>query len=373
MQVSEKRDRLLLTMVVMVAAVMQILDTTIVTVALPHMQGQLGASSQQMGWVLTSYLISSGIFMPLTGFMTDTFGQRRYLVVSIVGFTAASLLCGLATSIDEIVIFRLLQGVAGAGLVPSAQAIMVSAYPADERGKARAIFGVGAMVGPIMGPTLGGYLTEVLNWRWTFFINLPVGVLACLGALAFVPETDRHRRHADWVGFAFLVLAVSSMQYVLDRGQELGWFSSHLIQILTAVSLFGFVCLIVRNWEMGRDAIFQLSIFRDRNFAVSALMLAAFMFSMYGVLELQPMMLESLLGYPAFTTGLVLAPRGIASMASMFLAGRLIARIGARPLILCGITTLLFGTLVTTWYSPSVNEWWIIWPVLVQGFGLGLV
>jgi len=373
MTTGDSRQRVLITAVVMTAAVMQILDTTIVTVALPHMQGQLGATASQIGWVLTSYLISSGIFMPLTGFMTDRFGQRNYLMASIAGFTAASVLCGLATSIDQMVFYRLLQGVAGAGLVPSAQAILVNAYPAEERGRAMAIFGVGAMVGPIMGPTLGGYLTEVLNWRWTFFINVPVGLLAFIGAWLIVPDTERRERHADWLGFVFLVVAVSAMQYVLDRGQDLGWFGSHRIQVVTAVSLFAYVCVILRNWEMGPKAIFELKIFRDRNFAISALILAVFMFSMYGVLDLQPLMLESILGYPAFTTGLVLAPRGFASMASMFLAGRLITRIGAKPLIVMGIACTLFGTLVTTWYTPDVSPWWIIWPILIQGFGLGLV
>ncbi len=373
MVVQDKRTRLIITSVVMLAAVMQILDTTIVTVALPHMQGQLGASSEQIGWVLTSYLISSGIFMPLTGLLTDRIGQRTYLVISIVGFTIASVLCGLAASINQMVLFRLAQGVAGAGLVPSAQAVLINIYPRDQRGQAMAIFGVGAMVGPIMGPTLGGYLTQVLDWRWTFFINVPVGILAVIGTLLFVPETDKRERHADWFGFGFLVIAVSTMQYVLDRGQDLGWFGSHRIQVLTLVSLFGFVCLILRNWEMGPKAIFDLRIFKDRNYAVSALILAAFMFSMYGVLDLQPIMLESLLGYPAFTTGLVLAPRGLASMLSMFLAGRLINRFGARPLIVVGIVSTLFGTLVTTWYSPQVDIWWLIWPILIQGFGLGLV
>lgn len=363
----------LITAVVMMAAVMQILDTTIVTVALPHMQGQLGATAAQIGWVLTSYLISSGIFMPLTGFMTERFGQRKYLVASIAGFTLASVMCGLATSLDQMVAYRLLQGVAGAGLVPSAQAIMVNAYPAEERGRAMAIFGVGAMIGPIMGPTLGGYLTQVLNWRWTFFINVPVGILTLVGAWAIVPDTEARERRADWLGFGFLVVAIATMQYVLDRGQDLGWFDSHRVQTLAAISLFAFVCLILRNWEMGAGAIFDLRIFKDRNFAVSALILATFMFSMYGVLDLQPLMLESSLGYPAFETGLVLAPRGLGSMVSMFLAGRLITQIGAKPLIVSGIACTLFGTLVTTWYTPQVDPWWIIWPIVVQGFGLGLV
>ncbi|HKJ09994.1 MAG TPA: DHA2 family efflux MFS transporter permease subunit [Gammaproteobacteria bacterium] len=373
MVVQDKRARSMITAVVMMAAIMQVLDTTIVTVALPHMQGQLGASAEQIGWVLTSYLISSGIFMPLTGFMTDRFGQKNYLLASITGFVAASVLCGLAANLDQIVLFRLAQGVAGAGLVPTAQAILVNSYPREERGRAMAIFGVGAMVGPIMGPTLGGYLTQVLNWRWTFFINVPVGLLALAGAWWFVPDTEKKERRTDWLGFGFLAIAVAAMQFALDRGQQDGWFSSHAIQIATALSVFGFVCLILRNFEMGDNAVFRLSVFRDRNFSASTLILTIFMFSMFGVLALQPMMLESLLNYPAFTTGLVLAPRGLASMLSMFLAGRLVNRFGARPLIVVGLICVFFGTLVTAHYSPQVDPWWIIWPILFQGFGLGLV
>jgi DHA2 family multidrug resistance protein len=373
MVVQSKHARALITAVVMVAAIMQILDTTIVTVALPHMQGQLRANAEQIGWVLTSYLISSGIFMPLTGYMTDRVGQRTYLMVSIAGFVAASMLCGLAANLDQMVVFRLAQGIAGAGLVPTAQAVLVNAYPPEERGHAMAVFGVGAMVGPIMGPTLGGYLTQVLNWRWTFFINVPVGALALAGAWWFVPDTPKKDRHTDWFGFLFLAVGVASMQFALDRGQQDGWFASHTIQVAMLLSVFGYGCLVLRNWEMGRKAIFRLSVFRDSNFAASSLILALFMFSMYGVLALQPLMLESLLNYPAFTTGLVLAPRGLASMVSMFLAGRLVTRVGARPLIVTGLISVFFGTVVTAQYSPQVDPWWIIWPILIQGFGLGLV
>ena len=373
MVVENKRTRYLITCVVMLAAVLQILDTTIVTVALPHMQGQLGANTEQIGWVLTSYLISSGIFMPLTGFLTDRYGQRRYLLWSIVGFVIASMLCGFAASLHEIVLFRLLQGVAGAGLVPTAQSVLVNIYPKEKRGQAMAIFGVGAMVGPILGPTLGGYLTEALNWRWTFFINLPVGILALAGAYFYIPDTEKRFRPIDWIGFSFLAVAVAAMQFVLDRGRQDDWFSSQLILAATGASIFGFVCLIMRNLEMGDRAIFRLDVFRDRNFALSVLILATFMFSMYGALDLQPTMLEKMLDYPALTAGLVLAPRGAGAMVSMFLAGRLIPRVGAKPLILVGFCCVVFGTWVTTWYTPRVDPWWIIWPIIVQGFGLGLV
>jgi len=373
MVIEKKSTRYLITLVVMAAAVMQILDTTIVTVALPHMQGSLGANADQISWVLTSYLISSGIFMPLTGYLTDRFGQKTYLIVSIIGFTIASMLCGLSVSLNEVLLFRLAQGVAGAGLVPSAQSILINIYPVEERGQAMAIFGVGAMFGPIMGPTLGGYLTQILSWRWTFFINLPVGVLALIGTWLFVPDTEKVERNTDLIGFAFLVVAVACFQIVLDRGQEVGWFSAHLIQITALLSAAAFIALIVRNWVMGSRAIFRLSVFRDRNFASSCLILMVFMLSMYGALDLQPQMLESLMNYPTFTTGILLAPRGFGSMAAMFLAGRMLRRTGARPLMTFGLVCVFIGTYVTTWYSPNVSPLWIAWPIAVQGFGLGFV
>ncbi len=373
MVVQRKSLRYAITAVVMSAAVMQILDTTIVTVALPHMQGSLEANADQISWVLTSYLISSGIFMPLTGYLTDRIGQRTYLALSIFGFVIASMLCGLSRSLDEVLLFRLAQGVAGAGLAPTAQAVLVNIYPVEKRGQAMAIFGVGAMVGPILGPTVGGYLTQMLSWRWTFFINLPVGIIALIGTWLFVPETGRVRRNTDWLGFVFLVLGVACMQIVLDRGQQDGWFTSHVIQVAALLSVFGYLALVVRNWTMGSRAIFRLSVFRDRNFAASCLILMVFVFSMYGALDLQPQMLESLLGYPTFTAGLLLAPRGVAAMLAMVLAGRLVGRTGVRPLMVWGLVCVFVGTYVTTWYSPSVGTWWIVWPIAIQGFGLGFV
>ena len=362
-----------ITVVIMTAAIMQIVDTTIVVVALPHMEGQLSASPDEITWVLTSYLVSSGIMMPLTGYFTDRLGQRRYLLFSIAGFVAASALCGLAASLDQIVLFRLLQGVAGAGLMPLAQAILVNLYPGKERGRAMAIFGVGAMVGPILGPTLGGYLTQVLSWRWTFFINLPIGIAAFFGTWIMVPESQTRPRSMDWTGFALLALAVSAMQYALDHGTQLGWFDSRTIQIATAASVLGFAALIANGIARGRNAAFDLGLFKDRNYASSSLVFVFFIFSMYGMLTLQPMFMESLLDYPTLTTGLVLAPRGLASMLSMLIAGKLINRLGARPLIIFGVLCTSLGTLVTTEYNLDVDTWWLVWPLLLQGFGMGFV
>lgn len=365
-------NRAAVTLVVMAAAITQVVDTTIVAVALPHMQGSLSASPDEISWVLTSYLISSGIFMPLTGYFTDRLGQRNYMMLGIAGFVLASAMCGIAGNLDEIVLFRLLQGIAGAGLVPQAQAILVQSYPPEERGKAMAIFGLGVVVGPILGPTLGGYLTQVLSWRWTFYINVPIGLFAFFGALLFVPKGERRERRMDWTGFVWLMMAVGALQFVLDRGTRYDWFSSSLIRGAALVSVVGFILLLTRTWRKGRAAVFDLRVFRDRNFAFATLIFTVFMFSLYGMITLRPMLIESLLGYPALTTGLIMAPRGLASMAGMFLVSRLINRVGPRPLVIAGALTFTVGVLAMTQYNLQVDTWWLIWPTVVQGFGVGL-
>src|SRR5512140_1881217 len=217
-------ERLMITLAVMSATLIQVLDTTIVNVALPHMAGELGATTDQISWVLTSYLVSSAIVMPLTGYFADTLGRKRFLLISIAGFVAASALCGIAQSLFQIVAFRLLQGVFGAALVPFSQAIMTDAYPVEERGKAMAIWGLGVMVGPVLGPTLGGWLTDVASWRWTFYINVPIGALSLFLALRHIPDTPRRERRMDWSGMAMLGAGIAGLQYTLDRGNSQDWF-----------------------------------------------------------------------------------------------------------------------------------------------------
>jgi DHA2 family multidrug resistance protein len=369
----ERSRRIWITLAVMAATVMQVLDTTIVNVALPHMAGQLNATPDQISWVLTSYLVASGIFMPLTGYFTDRLGQRNFLLLSISGFVLASVLCGLSTNLTEIVLFRILQGVFGAALVPLSQSIMLRSYPQAERGKAMAIWGIGVMVGPILGPTLGGYLTDVLNWRWTFFINLPIGILSLLIAWKVIPNTERKARSMDWLGMTLLFVAIGGLQLVLDRGNQDDWFDSHNIQIATLLSVLGFLGFAYHGLTHRGDTLFDLRIFRDKNFTTSSLIIAAFGLGLYGMMVLQPMMLESLLGIPTFTTGLLMAPRAVASMLSMFVVGRLVNKVDPRILILIGITFSTLGTYGATHYNLDVDTWWLVWPVVVQGLGLGMV
>src|SRR3954452_16619894 len=286
-----KGDRLLITFAVMSATLIQVLDTTIVNVALPHMQGELGANTDQISWVLTSYLVASGIFMPLTGYFSDVWGRKRYLLVSIAGFVLASALCGISQSVGQIVAFRLLQGVFGAALVPLSQAIMADAYPLEERGSAMAIWGLGVMVGPVLGPTLGGWLTDVASWRWTFYINVPVGALSLALALRFVPDTPRRARSLDWTGFTLLAIGVAGFQYFLDRGKQQDWFAANDIRLsavlaVVALTVFVWYCL-----PRGERAVLDVRMFRDRNFATACLLIAALGLGMFGGLVIQPILL----------------------------------------------------------------------------------
>jgi DHA2 family multidrug resistance protein len=366
-------SRVLITVAVMSATVMQVLDTTIVTVALPHMQGELGASPDQITWVLTSYLVASGIFMPLTGYFTDRLGQKRYLTISITGFVIASMLCGISQTLPEIVLARLLQGVFGAGLSPISQSILINTYPREKRGKAMAIWGLGIMVGPILGPTLGGWLTEVLNWRWTFYINVPVSILSLSLTWLAVPETRRKFRTTDWRGLGLIALGIGCLQYVLDRGNEKNWFDSGIITILAILSVVGFVGFLWHSLRSKKETLFNLRIFLDRNFATACGLIAALGLAMYGTLVLQPLLLEGLLGYPVLTTGLVMAPRGVASAIGMFLVGRLITRVEPRVMVGTGIALSALGTWFMTQYNLNIGMAWVIWPVVIQGFGMGLI
>jgi DHA2 family multidrug resistance protein len=323
--------------------------------------------------VLTSYLVSSAILMPLTGYFSDTLGRKRFLLVSIVGFVAASALCGLSQSLAQLVAFRLLQGVFGAALVPLSQAIMADAYPPEERGKAMAIWGMGVMVGPVLGPTLGGWLTDVASWRWTFYINLPVGLLSIFLAWQYIPETAKRERRMDWLGLGFLATGIAGVQYVLDRGTQQDWFDAADIRIAAAACVAGLAAFGWHSWRRGREALFDLRIFRDRNFAMSCLVMAAMGLGLFGGLVLQPILLEGLLGYPIVTTGLVMAPRGIATAISMMVVGRLVNRVDARYLIGFGMLLSAAGSWMMTSYSLDVTIAQIIWPAFLQGLGLGLI
>lgn len=366
-------SRLFLTLAVMAATVVQVLDTTIVNVALPHMAGELSASTDQISWVLTSYIVAASIVMPMTGYLTDRLGRRRYLLVSIAGFVIASALCGIATSLPEIVLFRLLQGVFGASLVPLSQAIMVDSYPMHERGKALAIWGMGVMVAPILGPTIGGWLTETINWRWNFYINVPIGALSFMLAARHVPDTPVKARRMDWWGLVFLAMFIGGLQYVLDRGQQADWFSAVSIRVAAATLTAGLALFVGHSLWSKRDALFNLKMFADRNFAAASFVGGAMGLSLFGGMLLQPVLFESVLQYPTFDTGLAMMPRGVGSLLSMLIVGRLVGRVGAKPLIYFGIATGILGAWMMTNAGLDTSAKSMIVPLVLQGVGVGFV
>jgi len=367
------QQRLIITLVVMVCTIMQLLDTTIVNVALPHMKGQLGASPEQISWVLTSYVVAASIFMPLTGFFSDRIGVRNYLLVSIAGFTLTSMLCGLATTLQQIVVFRVLQGVFGAALVPLSQMILIQLYPAEERGRAMSIWGVGIMAGPILGPTLGGWLTENWSWHWTFFINVPIGGLLMLLAWLTLPSSTTRLRRMDWTGFALMAGAVAGLQLILDLGERHDWFQSNLLRALLVISLVSLAGFIWRGLNKRDDPLFDLSLFRDRNFVAAVLLITTMSLGFYGATLLVPLMLVGSLDFSPIMTGLLLAPRGLATIFSSLLAGQLMKYVDGRLVVAAGVLIIAAGSYPMTLYSLDTTPFQVMIPGLIQGLGLGLI
>lgn len=365
-------NRALITVSIMLATIMQAVDTTIANVALPHMQGSMSATSEQIAWVLTSYIVAAAIMTPMTGFLSARMGRKKLFVTAVIGFTLTSMLCGIASSLEEIVLFRILQGVFGAGLVPLSQAVLLDTYPKEKHGQAMAIWGVGVMVGPILGPTLGGYLTEYYNWRWVFLINLPFGILALVGILMFVEETEKVSRRFDMFGFALLSLAIGSLQLMLDRGQGLDWFSSMEIII---ESLVAAVCLymFISHMMTAKEPFLEPGLFKDRNLVLGLVFIFIVGIVLLATLALLPPFLQNLMGFPVITTGEVLAPRGIGSMVSMLIVGRLLTVVDARLLIGAGLMLVSLSLFQMAEFNLNIGPWALIQTGLIQGAGLGLV
>jgi DHA2 family multidrug resistance protein len=357
---------------VLLAVLMVILDMTIVNVALPDMMGTLGATPDQITWVLTSYIVAEAIVIPMSGFLAERFGRKRVLTVSVVGFVISSMLCGQAHSLLQMVFFRLLQGAFGASVVPLSQATMVDSFEPEKRGKAMAIWGIGVLLGPIMGPTVGGFITDHLGWQWVFYVNLPIGIINLALIAAYIKPTPHTGAKFDWIGALLLAVGVGSLQMLLDRGNSEGWFQSQMIVGLAAVAITCLVSFTVRSFNRP-DAILKLNLLKDRNLATSSFLIMAFGVGMLSTIALQPLFLEHLLGYPASTAGLVMAPRGIAVAFGMIVVATLIQRIDARWLVFVGLTLSAAGTYVTTLYNLNVDTFWIIAPGIVQGLGMGMI
>ncbi|MCJ0761668.1 DHA2 family efflux MFS transporter permease subunit [Variovorax terrae] len=368
---SRVRHRGMITVSIMLATIMQALDTTIANVALPHMQGSLQASQDQITWVLTSYIVAAAIATPLTGWLCARWGRKQVFQIAVVGFTIASALCGMASTLWEIVLARLLQGVFGAALVPLSQAVLLDINPKEKVGQAMAIWGAGIMVGPILGPMLGGWLTETYDWRWVFYINLPVGVLAFYGIARYLPESRPKAERLDLFGFATLSLAVGLLQMFLDRGEQLDWFNSAEIRIEAVGSLLAFAFFAVHTWTARDSSFLNRALLRDRNFVIGGLFAFIVGMILYATMALLPTLLQGLLGYPVIYTGEVMAPRGIGTMLAMVLVGRLIHRIDVRAIMALGFTLTAVSLYQMTRLTLDMDSSLVIISGFIQGLGIG--
>jgi DHA2 family multidrug resistance protein len=362
----------LITVAIMLATIMQVLDTTIANVALPTMTGDLGASQDTITWVLTSYIVAAAIMTPVTGWLSDRFGRRELFLVSIVGFTVTSMLCGLSWSLESMVAFRVCQGLFGAAIVPLSQTFLLDINPKERHGSAMAIWGAGIMVGPIIGPTLGGWLTEAANWRWVFFINLPVGIVAFLGCAGYLPRVATRLRGFDFFGFAMLSLGVGALQLMLDRGGEVDWFSAAEIWIELGLAVTGFWVFTV-HLATGRDTFIDPRIFADRNFVTGLVFIFVIGIILLASLALLPPMLARLFNHSTVLTGLIMAPRGVGTMISMILVGRLVQKVDARFLVVTGLLLTAWSLHDMAGFSPQMDDRLIVISGVVQGLGLGLV
>jgi DHA2 family multidrug resistance protein len=358
---------------VMAASLLQILDTTIANVALPHMQSSLGATVDTISWVLTSYIIASAVALPITGWLADRIGARELFIASVAGFITASMLCGIAQNLAEMVIFRALQGVAGAFIAPLSQAFMLDSTRPSRHPQVMAIWGMGIMIGPILGPILGGWLTETANWRWVFYVNLPIGVLSLVSLVAFLPHRPQRARRFDITGFVLMALALAAFQLLLDRGQQQDWLASTEIWIYLLVMLSA-AWMVVIHFASARAPMFDRALFADRNFAIALGFMIVIGIVMFAVMALLPPMLQNLLGYGVIDTGMVLMPRGIGILVSMQLSGWLMRRgLDARPVVASGFLICALSLWQMAHWSLAVDARHVIASGLIQGLGMGLV
>jgi DHA2 family multidrug resistance protein len=361
---------------VMSATIMEVLDTSVANVSLPHIAGTMSATPNEATWVLTSYLVANAVVLPMTAWLSGRFGRKRYLLFSVVLFTLASALCGIAPSLNFLVFARILQGLGGGGLQPLSQAVLLETFAPEERGVAMAAYGMGIIVAPIIGPTLGGWITDSYSWRWIFYINIPIGVLAVSMIRTFVEDPPYLRqvkgRSIDFLGFGLLVLWISALQLVLDKGQEADWFGSAWICWTAAVAVVGFLAFIW--WELRVDhPIVELRVLKNRNFAVGCVLVMVLGATLYGTTVLLPLYLQTLMGYTAMLSGMVVSPRGLGSMVSMIVVGRLVKKVDNRYLGCFGFLVVGFSTWWLSRINLDVTIGAMIVPLIVTGFAMGFL
>lgn len=370
-------NKWLITITVMLPTIMEIVDTSVANVALPHMKGSLNAGTDEITWVLTSYLVANAVVLPMTGWLSRMFGRKRFLITCISLFTLASFLCGAAPNLGSLIFFRILQGAAGGALIPNSQAILMETFPPKEQGMAMAIFGIGAMFGPIIGPALGGYVTDQLNWRWIFYINFPIGVIAVIMAAAFLVDPDylKHKQKIsiDYWGLALLVLGFGSLQLVLDKGHQEDWFASGFIISFALISFFSLIALIVTELRHPHPIV-NLRLFKHVSYSAGNFLMFVFGFCLYSAIMLIPLFLQTLMGYDATRAGMVLAPGGVVTLCIMPFVGAALSRgVQGRYIVFCGLCIGGISMFIMQGFTLEASYWDFVWPRMVLGLGLGMI
>jgi MFS transporter, DHA2 family, multidrug resistance protein len=365
----------LVAVAVMSSTFMEVLDTTVVNVALPHIAGSMSASTDEATWSLTSYLVANAIILPMTGWLANFFGRKRLLMISVIGFTISSFFCGFAPNLATLIVFRIIQGATGGGLQPLSQAILLEVFPPAQRGKAMAFWALGIVVAPMLGPVMGGWLTDNYSWRWVFYINIPIGIIAIVMTQLFVFDPEYIRRTAakiDYFGMGLLVLGIGSLQIMMDKGQQEDWFSSHFIVTLLVLTIVGIVGLVVRELTT-KHPIVDLRVFTNRTYATGTFLMTVLGFVLYGSTVLLPLLMQTLLGYPAFEAGMATMPRGLASFLVMPLVGVIITKIEPRLMLAYGLSMTTLSLWFFAHLSLNAGYWDFFWPMLIQGSAMGFV
>ena len=360
---------------VMLATFMEVLDTSVVNVSLPHIAGSLSATIDEATWTATSYLVANAIILPMTGWLASAFGRKRLLMLSVVGFTGASFLCGFAPTLGSLIFFRIVQGATGGALQPLSQAVLLEAFPPNERGKAMGFWGLGVVVAPILGPVLGGWLTDNYSWRWVFYINIPVGVASLVMTKMFIfdpPYLRQESRKVDYWGIGMLAVGIGALQILLDKGQEDDWFESHFMVALAIIAAVLLTVFVIHEL-LTDDPVVDLRVFKIRSYAVGVFLMTVVGFVLYGSLVLLPIMLQTLLGYPSLQAGIAMAPRGMGAFVMMPITGMMTGKFDARKLLTAGLVigggTLLWLSLI----NLQAGYWDIFWPQIIQGVGMSLL
>lgn len=362
--------RWLIILTIMLLAILEVLDSTIVNVALRPMMASLGANQNQITWVLTSYVVASAIVLPLTGFFMNRLGRKTFLLACSLGFMASSFLCGISTSLTEMIIFRIFQGLFGSSLIPISQAILRETFPLEEQGKAMAIWGLGIMAAPVCGPTLGGFITQHASWRWVFYINLPMCLIGIVLILLVIKESPRIKDKIDTFGLALMILGIAALQIFLDKGNENDWFSSNGIVALALLSTYCLLYFLIRTYHQKKPLI-NLSLYRDRNFRVCSLLMLSFCGCLFSFITLVPIMLQKLYGYNAIDAGWSMAPLGIASGFGMIIASNIMQKTGVKPILTLAILAASYGAWRYTHLTAAADFYYFITSNLYLGFGMG--